>query len=244
MQWWAHRGSGKGAVENTLYAMQVALNAGFRAVEFDVMLAACGAPMVHHDWKMGRCAKLDTDPDNAAAFHSLTALQLKNYTVAGHAVATFEDVMHFCIENGLQANVELKARNPADAIELGRAVLNTVKSVDQAAYATIKNEWVFSSFYHASLLPLRSHDLALLYDTLPDNWIVHADALGASAIHLHYCGATATAIRRIHTTGRKVRVYTVNDFKLANDLQTLGVSGIFTDRMDGVGEHIPSRKAL
>ncbi|MBU1267184.1 MAG: glycerophosphodiester phosphodiesterase, partial [Gammaproteobacteria bacterium] len=57
MQWWAHRGSGKGELENTLKGFKIAVDAGFKAVEFDVMLTADGVPMIHHDWVMGRCAR-------------------------------------------------------------------------------------------------------------------------------------------------------------------------------------------
>ena len=69
----------------------------------------------------------------------------------------------------------------ANAIALGRAVLAALEQLPAGQQTHIQQNWVFSSFYHASLLPLKGFDLALLYEQLPDNWALHADALRASA---------------------------------------------------------------
>ncbi|HEX4880193.1 MAG TPA: glycerophosphodiester phosphodiesterase family protein [Limnobacter sp.] len=236
MELWAHRGSGKGPLENTLKGFQAALDAGFDAVEFDVMLTADGHAMIHHDWVMGRCAQ-SVDPalaatDSQTRFDSLRQRDLRHYHVQGQAIPSLGQVVDFCVQHGMRANVELKATDPANARHLGHAVLAAVEALPPTVQAQVRSRWVFSSFYHASLLPLRGFDLALLYETLRDDWILHADALQASAIHLHWSGAEPAAVRRIHTSGRLVRVYTVNDQDQAKTLQSLGIEGIFTDRME------------
>lgn len=236
LTWWAHRGSGKGPTENTLSGMKTAVDAGFKAVEFDVMLTADGLPVVHHDWVMGRCAMSDdpalagTDPLTPLA--SLRARDLRHYSVRGERIPSFAEVMQFCLEHNLQANVELKATQPRDAIRLGYAVLSALSELPEPLQSRVRADWVFSSFYHASLMPLKGLRLALLYETLANRWVVHADALQAEAVHLHVLGATPEAVRRIHTTGRQVRVYTVNDLEIARELVNRGVAGLFTDRMD------------
>ncbi len=235
-EWWAHRGSGKGQLENTLRGFQIALQSGFKAVEFDVMLSADGVPMIHHDWVMGRCAQ-SIDPalagtDSITRFDSLRVRDLRHFQVQGEPIPTFIETMSWCLQHGVQANVELKATSPANALALGRAVFDVLTALGNADQTVIKTQWVFSSFYHASLLPLGGLKLALLYEQLPDDWIVRADALQVQDIHLHWSGAEPDAIRRIHCTGRGVRVYTVNDRERAGLLQGLGVKGIFTDRMD------------
>lgn len=235
MELWGHRGSGKGELENTLKGFEIARNAGFKAVEFDVMLTADGIPMIHHDWVMGRCAR-SVDPAMAATdpltrFDSLRARDLRHYSVKGEPIPSLVQTMEFCLNHGMRANVELKATHPANAIALGKAVRAAIENLPHDQQRLIAQHWVFSSFYHASLLPLQGYDLALLYEQLPDNWALHADALHASAVHLHWSGAEPTALRRIHTTGRVVRVYTVNDAEQAKTLQALGIKGLFTDRM-------------
>lgn len=242
MEWWAHRGSGKGPEENTLKAFKIAVDSGFKALEFDVMLTADGVPVVHHDWETGRCATPSAQsqlPLNASLL-SLSLTQLQHYTVKGEPIPTLEQTLDFCIQHQLHTNVELKARNPADARNLGNAVkllFDKYAHNPQFSHLFKADNFVFSSFYHASLLPLKEYQLALLYEEeLPDNWIVHADALQVTAIHMDYLNATPDALRRIHTTGRKVRVYTVNDLEMAIELASMGVDGLFTDRMEFISE--------
>ncbi|WP_421832038.1 glycerophosphodiester phosphodiesterase [Limnobacter sp.] len=235
MELWAHRGSGKGSLENTIKGFEIALNSGFTAVEFDVMLTADSVPMIHHDWVMGRCAR-SLDPAMAATdpltrFDSLRVRDLRHYAVQGEPIPSLAQTIAYCLKHNMRANVELKATSPSNAIALGQAVKATVEELSLDQKQHIRKHWVFSSFYHASLLPLQGYDLALLYEQLPDNWVLHADALQASAIHLHWSGAEPVALRRIHTTGRVVRVYTVNDAEQAKTLQALGIKGLFTDRM-------------
>lgn len=242
MEWWAHRGSGKGPEENTLKAFKVAVDSGFKALEFDVMLTADGVPVVHHDWETGRCATPASHSNLPlqASILSLTLDQLRHYTVKGESIPTLEQTLDFCIQHQLHTNVELKARNPSDARNLGHAVkflLDKIVHNPQLGPLYKADSFVFSSFYHASLLPLVGHQLALLYEEeLPNNWILHADALQVTAIHMDYVNATPDTLRRIHTTGRKVRVYTVNDLEMAMTLASMGVDGLFTDRMEFISE--------
>jgi len=230
---WAHRGSGKGLLENTLKGFDIAYQAGFRAVEFDVMLSADGVPMVHHDWQMGRCAKRQSDKVGFEPYFGLLSrAEIAEYQVTGEAVPTFSEVIEFCLQHGLTANVELKATNPANAIALGLAVLGQVSALSQNQQRIVQQNWVFSSFYHASLLPCSGLKLALLYEVLPSHWSRHASALGVQAIHLHHSGVSPSVIRQIHTTGRAIRIYTVNDMEHIQAWQKLGVEGVFTDNME------------
>jgi glycerophosphoryl diester phosphodiesterase len=53
----AHRGGGTLAPENTLAGLKRGMQAGFRAIEFDVMLARDGVPVLMHDPDFGRTVK-------------------------------------------------------------------------------------------------------------------------------------------------------------------------------------------
>jgi glycerophosphoryl diester phosphodiesterase len=50
----AHRGFSARAPENTLSAMEAALETGVESVEFDLQTAACGTPVLFHDPMLGR----------------------------------------------------------------------------------------------------------------------------------------------------------------------------------------------
>lgn len=53
-RWFAHRGGGSLAPENTLAGIRLAASMGFRAVEFDVMLSADATPLLIHDETLAR----------------------------------------------------------------------------------------------------------------------------------------------------------------------------------------------
>jgi glycerophosphoryl diester phosphodiesterase len=50
----AHRGFSAKAPENTLSALEAAIDVGVESVEFDIQIAACGTPVLFHDAMLGR----------------------------------------------------------------------------------------------------------------------------------------------------------------------------------------------
>ena len=72
-----HRGAAGLAPENTLPGLHAAAAAGCRMVEVDVMLAACGTPMLHHDVSLARIEGVDGRVDRWTA-SQLRALDAGN----------------------------------------------------------------------------------------------------------------------------------------------------------------------
>src|SRR3954465_1879841 len=119
----AHRGGGKLAPENTLAAMRCGLARGFRAVEFDVMLARDGVPVVMHDPQLGRTVKgsgnvFDLD---AGQLSALDGGSWFGPEFAGEPVPSYEQVVPWRLQHGIWMNVEIK---PAPGFEeqTGRVV--------------------------------------------------------------------------------------------------------------------------
>jgi glycerophosphoryl diester phosphodiesterase len=92
-----HRGAAATHPENTLSSIRAAHDAGARWVEFDVRLAADGAPVVIHDPTLDRIAR------RKARVAALTSTAL-----AAFDVPTLGQVLRLCAEIGLGANVEMK----------------------------------------------------------------------------------------------------------------------------------------
>ena len=69
----AHRGYSSVAPENTLAAIDRALDAGARSVEFDLQVAACGTPVLFHDVNLGRTTN-GVGPVRRRTFGQLQAL--------------------------------------------------------------------------------------------------------------------------------------------------------------------------
>jgi glycerophosphoryl diester phosphodiesterase len=83
MQFWAHRGGGKGPLENTQEGFELALKHGFKAVEFDIMATRDGKLILHHDFRLGRLSERVVGSAHAhdSMLESLTAMDLRDFQI-------------------------------------------------------------------------------------------------------------------------------------------------------------------
>ena len=262
VKWWAHRGAGVSAPENTLEAIALGYDRGFRAIEFDAMLTRDGTAVLHHDWNIGRTAKLTSNPllktvKAHAALASLTSQQVlaldagvwHSEHLKGVKVPTLIDALALCTKLSLTVNLELKSPPNVKPDALVKSVMGSLelfqRTHETERIGQLKNTMpnsdaqanvIVSSFDVSSLYAMRTSQykgpMAILFESLPNDWITHAVNLDVQAIHLSADHVTETDVRRIHTTQRRVRVYTVNDLNHAKRLFHMGVDAVFTDNMD------------
>lgn len=242
----AHRGGGVLAPENTLAAFRCGAAHGFRAVEFDVMLAKDGVPVVMHDPALGRTV---SGAGSVADYTSHALMQMDagawfGHEFAGEGVPTYEQVVAFCVDNGIWMNVEIK---PVPGFEeaTGRVVAQYTKrlfadvlarDVADPARAGLP---LFSSFSYEAVQAAQraAPDIprALLLDRIPADWRSKLDALGAVAIDTSYRNLTEAQARAIKDAGFGLFCYTVNEPECARELFGWGVDAICTDRIDLIG---------
>ena len=235
----AHRGGGTLAPENTLAAMRCGLQHGFRAVEFDVMLAQDGVPVVIHDSRLGRTVAGNAD------IASLTSVQLGvmdagswfDLAFVGEPVPTFEQVFSFCRANGIWMNIEIKP-SAGTEIETGRIV------------ATMVQNWItpedpmpplLSSFSFEAMEAARIAAAAIprgwLVDRIPWGWQQQLQRLDAIALHANQKHLTQTLVAEVKNHGVGMLCYTVNDPARAHKLFEWGVDAVCTDRLDLIRPH-------
>ncbi len=225
-RWIAHRGGGTLAPENTLAGMRLAARMGFRAVEFDVMLSADGSPYLLHDETLERTTNgrgwMSETPD--AVLAQLDAGD-------GEPLPTFKQALALCAELGLAANVEIK---PASGFELptAAAVVAELQRWQAAGLPAI----LLSSFSLPALryVQATAPDLprAVLFESLPEDWLTVAQSLGAEGVHCDADAVTQKQVQAAVDRNITLRCYTVNDPEQAKTLLAWGVSGLFTDRLD------------
>jgi len=238
----AHRGGGKLAPENTFAALRCGLSHGFRAVEFDVMLARDGVPVVMHDPFLGRTVAgsgnvFDYD---AAELAQMDAGSWFGKQFDGEPVPLFADFAAFCKAGGIWMNIEIK---PARGFEeqTGKAVAAATRALFavEIAAGDVTAVPLLSSFSEAALAAARqaAPDVAraLLFDAIPRNWEPRARNLGAVAIHANHKHLTAHLARDIRLAGFGLFCYTVNQPLRARELLAWGVDGFCTDRIDLIG---------
>ena len=91
----AHRGFSAAAPENTLSALEAALEAGADAVEFDLHTAACGTPVLFHDAMLSRTTN-GVGPLRRRTLEQLKALDAGRWfspAFAGERIPSFAEAL-------------------------------------------------------------------------------------------------------------------------------------------------------
>ncbi|PKO91218.1 MAG: glycerophosphodiester phosphodiesterase [Betaproteobacteria bacterium HGW-Betaproteobacteria-10] len=225
-RWFAHRGGGLLAPENTLAGIRLAARMGFRAVEFDVMLSGDGTPILIHDETLARTTnglgRVGETPDDR-----LFALDAG----WGESIPRFVDAANLCRELGLLANVEIK---PTLGQEIETAERVAKLTVDLWQGAPVPP--LLSSFSLPALEVAR--DLApgiargVLFEAVPTDWLAEIKRLGAFSLHCDADFLAEDILAEARANAVPVLCYTVNRENEAKKLFARGVSALFTDRLD------------
>ncbi|MGK5077840.1 glycerophosphodiester phosphodiesterase [Janthinobacterium sp. HLX7-2] len=233
----AHRGGGTLAPENTLAALRCGLAYGYRAVEFDVMLAGDGVPVVVHDPELGRTVA------GSGAISDYTAAQLEKMEAgawfgsqfAGEGVPTFEAVVDYCKAQRIWMNIEIKPA-PGFDVPTGETVAVAARAYFAQEIAAGELLPLLSSFSIAALQAARQAAPELsrgwLVETIPSDWAQRAKELGVVAIHCHHEALTPALAQAVKGEGLGLFCYTVNRPQRASELLAWGVDGFCTDRID------------
>jgi len=231
--WFAHRGAGKLAPENTLAAFRVGASHGYRGFECDVKLSADGVPFLLHDSTLQRTTS-GHGPAGALTWAELSRLDAGAWhsrTYAGEPMPTFESVARFCLHNGHALDVEIKPMPGAER-ETGRVVA----SAAQALWRGAPTPPLLTSFQPESLQGARETAPALprglLLDSLRSGWLEEARELGCAAVITNYSVMDEAVSRALHEADLRALVYTVNDPAAVQRLERLGIDGIVTDAVD------------
>jgi glycerophosphoryl diester phosphodiesterase len=215
----AHRGASGVAPENTLLAVQKALDLGAPWIEVDVQLAQ-GELLVFHDRRLERT----TNGQGYLAEKSLAYLRSLD-AGQGEKIPLLREVLDLI---GPQAglNIELKGSGTAEPV------------------ATVVRSYLAHRGWSYDRLLVSSFDLDQLNkikNLLPELKIGPlvsgpggaypeiAQKAGAYSVHIKRQEVSADFVADAHARGLKVFVYTVNTVRELERLQRLGVDGIFTD---------------
>jgi len=231
----AHRGMSANAPENTMAAFTRVVQAGIQWVEFDVMLAACGTPVVIHDETLerttGHAGSVGDFP-----YSYLSTLDAGGWfqsAFSGERIPAFAQVMEFLADTKLCANIEIKPL----PLQEERTVVQALQ-VLKTHFPENSPSLLFSSFSHATLHELRKHaptcQLGLLMHAWQPDWREFASALNCVSVHVNQEILTATRAAEIKTDNKILLSYTVNDVDRAEALFASGVDAVFSDCPDRI----------
>ena len=135
-----HRGSAYG-VENTLEALQGAIDAGTDYAEVDILLSADGVPMVIHDTNLGRLT------GESLNVYDLTAEELQRLTLMQNGytgkIPTLEEVIRFCRgKTGLAVEIKLHGHEQGDVVEKTMTMLQQNQYLEECIFLSLEYDLV------------------------------------------------------------------------------------------------------
>jgi glycerophosphoryl diester phosphodiesterase len=218
----AHRGASFAAPENTIAAVEAAIEAGADWVEIDVQEAGDGNIVVLHDSDLRRIA------GEAIAVSESTLEELQQPDIGSWFSPQFSDqrvpslteILSVC-KGRIGVNIELKYYGGERRFE--QSVIDVVEA------AGMHEEVVLMSLSQRGLMKLRAlrpgWDLGLLSSVALGN-IARLD-MDFLAINARF--VSPSLVRQMHETGGRIYAWTINDPVGMAIMASRGVDGIITD---------------
>ncbi|MDA0712552.1 MAG: glycerophosphodiester phosphodiesterase family protein [bacterium] len=226
-----HRGARNVAPENTISAFKQALIDGADGVELDVFLSKDEQLVVIHD------ESVDRTTDGSGQVCDFTAKELAHLNAAANfsdfaseSVPTLEQVLNVMPPKTI-INIEIKHSAAFTKAKLVKKLMELLRLYDN------KFCIIISSFDVELLILLRkaapNYLISLLLDKTADNELLTKQLrlIKPDGVYLSAQNATALLISFIQFAGVNVAIWTVNDAKAAKKWFSLGVNGIFTDKV-------------
>ena len=215
-----HRGAAGHAPENTLAALELAIEYGVDMVEFDVRRSADGALVLLHD------DSVDRTTNGEGSIEELSRSVLRELDAGGgERIPLLEEALA-CLSGRAGVMIELKVRG------IAADVCALVKAAD------FQGNVIYASFFHEELLLVRrligdAFTLALIED-VPIPYTAFATAAQATHVGLALDAVTPSLVKAFQEQGFKVFVYTVDEPEDIGRMKQLGVDGIISNFPDRI----------
>ena len=238
-----HRGSAAYAPENSLESIHTAADIGTSWVELDVKLTKDDVPILFHDDDLSRTTN-GSGLVRETRYEDLQQLECGSWfgeSFTGIKIPTLEEAIDVLIERELGLNLEIKAC-PGREKETAEAALDIlsqywddhqrllISSFDPVSLETahhIANDW-----HRGLLLAAESNG------EINPNWAELADHLDVKTVNLGTDIATQDIINEVIERDYIPLVYTVNDPDQARQMQSWGVTAVFSDEPDLIAENM------
>lgn len=218
----AHRGASADAPENTLAALELAIEEGADWVEIDVQETREGEVVVIHDRDLKKVggSSLRVFDAPLADLQSVDIGSWKDSSFGDQRVPTLQQVLDLC-RGHVGIIIELKYYGRETQLE--ERVVNLVEAASMQDQVT-----VMSLSYRGiqKIRSLRPHWKVGLLSSVAMGDITRLD-VDFFAINARF--ASRSFIKRVHRQGREVKVWTVNDPISMSAMISKGVDGIITD---------------
>ena len=219
----AHRGASKVAPENTMAAVQRAIEDGADWVEIDVQETADGEVVLMHDSDFKKVAGKPLKVWDA------TMQDLENLDVGSwfgsefknERVPTLDQVLEAC-KNRIGVNIELKHYGHGKNLE--------ERVIERVVRHRMQDQIVIMSLKPDSVNKVK--ELRPRWEVGQLTGVAFGNLLRTRAdfLAVHFRQATRKFVRSAHSAGKEVYAWTVNDPVIMSTMMGRGVDNLITDR--------------
>ena len=219
----SHRGYSHSVPENTLIAIEKAIEEQADYVEVDVRVTEDGELVLMHDASLKRTTGLNKYVWNTT-YEEISQLDAGSWfsrDFAGTSVPTVRELFELS-KGKVLINLDLKYRN--DKEELAEKVVELIKEYDMQLQCVITSTSLrcLKQVKEAEEEIRTGYITYGLYPSLYNNTAVDFFSMKANLV-------TKNIVNEAHKRGKKIHVWTVNSRKEIERLQRLGVDNIITD---------------
>ncbi len=232
MKIFAHRGASAIEPENTLRAIQSALNNNIDGIEIDVHEADEKLWVIHDRWLHRTTSGVGQITDHTTDYlRSLDAGKNEH-------IPTLDEVLELT-SNKCTINIELKGIKQLGLLfsYLDRAIKTTNLTIENI---------LLSSFDHHLLKDITQQrpefSIGALTACCPLNYAYFAEQLHAYSVHVDINFMNKKFVDNAHKKGLKIYVYTVDESEDIKEMKRLGVDGIFSNNPKKVKAYISELK--
>lgn len=220
MQIFAHRGASADAPENTLLAMQKALEQHADGIEIDVHQVGQQLVVIHDRW-------VQRTTNGQGQLANLSFEQVRSFDAGqGLQVPTLWEVM-LLISGKCSLNIEVKS---LEDIEL---LINTIGKAETELGFSL-DQFIVSSFDHHLLSKIKERrpdiQIGALTASKPIGYAAFAAELGAFSVNVDMAFLDEAFVQDAHQRDLKIYVYTVDEHEDLNMLYIWQVDGVFSNR--------------
>jgi glycerophosphoryl diester phosphodiesterase len=233
----AHRGSSRRAPENSLAAIEAAIEDGAHVAEIDVQELADGTIVVFHDTDLMRIAR-DRRRIWDVTYEDIRDLDAGSWfdpVFANERIPTLREAIGLA-RGRIRLNIELKFHGREKAfVESVVGILREEQFLDQA---------VITSLDHRRMADVRRFDASLPLGAIVTVAIGDIAAIDADFFSVEASLATPRMVFRMRSLGKSVHVWTINDRRRMGRFVDIGVASIITDEPAMLAAVMSERAAM
>ena len=229
----AHRGFSVRAPENTLSAMEAAIETGVESVEFDLRTAACGTPVLFHDPMLGRTTN-GVGPLQRRPLAQLKALDAGSWfgsDFSGERIPTQREALANLKGRVLRVYQEIKGYREIEDLDRMVGITRDAEMADATVF--LSSDWVIMN-------RLRSIAPEIQRAYLVETSFTFSEALDRAVVdegsmldmEIGVAMENPGGVREALDAGVEVMAWTVDDPAEASAAVQLGITRLTTNEVE------------